>query len=66
MALLGIIGGLLGGFAQGQSAKKAAQAQVQAAQLQVDEQRRQYDTTRGDFQPYRAAGTNALDRKSVV
>lgn len=43
---------------------KAAKAQKSAAAMQVAEQQRQYDTTRADFAPYRAAGTGALDMLS--
>lgn len=39
---------------------KAAKAQKQAAAQSVAEQRRQYDTTRADFAPWRAAGEQAL------
>ena len=43
---------------------KAAKAQKQAALSGIEEQRRQYDQTRADFAPYRAAGTGALDMLS--
>lgn len=43
---------------------KASKAQARAAQLGVDEQRRQYDTTRADFAPWRQAGSGALDMLS--
>ena len=41
--------------------KSASKAQVKAAQMGIDEQRRQYDTTRADFAPWRQAGSSALD-----
>lgn len=44
------------------SARRAEQAQREGANLAIDEQRRQYDLTRGDLAPYRDAGTSALSR----
>lgn len=44
------------------SARKAADAQQAGADEAVAEQRRQYDLTREDFAPYRAAGQNALQQ----
>lgn len=44
------------------ASKSAAKAQQQSSQAQIDEERRQYDTTRGDFMPYRSAGYNALNK----
>jgi len=54
------IGGIFGGKGQKKSIDKAAQAQLQAAQLGIDEQRRQFDTTRGDLMPWLQAGQAAL------
>lgn len=44
------------------SGKKAAKAQKNAANAQIAEQRRQYDQTRADYAPWRAAGESALAR----
>lgn len=41
---------------------KAAKAQKNAANAQIAEQRRQYDQTRADYAPWRAAGESALAR----
>lgn len=41
---------------------KASKAQKNAAAMQIAEQRRQYDQTRADYAPWRAAGQSALDR----
>jgi len=41
---------------------KAAKAQKNAANQQIAEQRRQYDQTRTDYAPWRAAGESALSR----
>ena len=59
-----ILGGaaLLGAGSSLISGSKAAKAQKQAADQQVAEQRRQYDTTRADYAPWRATGEAALSR----
>lgn len=41
---------------------KASKAQKNAAAQQIAEQRRQYDQTRADYAPWRAAGESALAR----
>lgn len=62
-ALIGAVGGIAGGViaSKGASsaANKAAAAQTQAAQLGIDEQRRQYDTTRADLMPWMTQGASA-------
>lgn len=55
---------VVGAGAQIISGNKAAKAQRQAADMSVAEQRRQYDTTRADFAPWRQAGSGALDMLS--
>lgn len=50
-----------GSVIQGVAGSKAAKAQKQAADAAVAEQRRQYDQTRADYAPYRAAGAGSLD-----
>lgn len=45
---------------------KAAKAQKNAAASQVAESQRQYDTTRADYAPWRAAGTGALSKLSSI
>jgi hypothetical protein len=44
----------------GKAAKKAGKAEAEGQRDAISELRRQYDTTRRDFAPYRAAGVNAL------
>jgi hypothetical protein len=58
------IGGaaILGAGASIISGNKAAKAQTKAADMSVAEQRRQYDQTRTDYAPWRAAGTSRLPR----
>jgi len=68
------IGGaaLVGGVATASAGSKAASAQKEGAttaaaasqaatEAQIAEQRRQYDTTRADYAPYRETGYKALD-----
>lgn len=43
---------------------KASKEQRKAAEAAIAEQRRQYDTTRADFAPWRTAGAGALDMLS--
>jgi hypothetical protein len=45
-----------------QAAGKASDAEIAAYQAAIDEQRRQYDTTRADLQPWMTAGQGALNR----
>lgn len=59
-ALIGAGLGLVGSSIQKRSVDKATDAQSAASADAIAEQRRQYDTTREDFAPYRAAGQNAL------
>lgn len=49
-----------GGIDQSNAAGKAADSQAAASAAAIAEQRRQYDLTRGDYAPYRAAGVDAL------
>ncbi len=51
-----ILGGLLGG----KGAEKAAQTQAAAYQSGINEQRRQFDITQGNFAPFQQAGVGAL------
>lgn len=54
------IASVVGGISQASAAKKAAKAQTNAANNDIAFQRETRDVVRGDFQPYREAGTNAL------
>ena len=60
MGLFGAIGSIFGGGKAKKAIDRATAAQVDAANRAIDEQRRQYDTTRADFQPYRDAGYSGL------
>jgi hypothetical protein len=59
-ALLGA--SAIGGLVQAKAGKKAANAQLQAGREQIAELRRQYDTTRADFEPWRVVGQGALGK----
>lgn len=56
------IGGaaIVGAGASVVAGNKAAKAQKSAAGMQVAEERRQYDQTRADFEPWRESGKKAL------
>ena len=64
-----VVGNVAGAAIQGDAARSAARTQQQAAdaaaRVQSDataEQRRQYDQTRADFQPWRTVGVGAVNR----
>lgn len=56
----GILGSVIGAKSNAKAINKATDAQQAAMQAAIDEQARQYDTTRSDFAPYLSAGTKAL------
>lgn len=65
--MVGLTGALIGSAVIGAGASiiggnKASKAQQQAANASIAEQRRQYDQTRADYAPWRAAGEGALSR----
>lgn len=51
---------LVSGSMQSNAASGAVNAQAGASDAAIGENRRQYDLTRGDYAPYREAGTKAL------
>ena len=53
-------GGLLSGLFGSRSASSAADAQTDASNAAIEEQRRQFDLTRGDLSPYMQIGRQAL------
>jgi len=59
-AVLG--GSLISAYASGNAADTAAQASGQASAASIAEQRRQYDLSRADYQPFLTAGTGAVNR----
>lgn len=58
-AVVGTVGGAL---ISGSASRDASQTQQQGTDASIAEQRRQYDTTRSDYAPWREVGVNALDR----
>jgi hypothetical protein len=56
-----IIGGsVLSGIVGSKSASKASRAQVQGQDASIAEQRRQFNITQGNLQPFQQAGTQAI------
>lgn len=53
-------GTVVAGAIQADSARSASNKQADATNAGIGEQRRQFDLTREDYAPYRAAGTQAL------
>jgi hypothetical protein len=69
--MVGVTAALIGSAVVGAAAtmfsgSKAAKAQKQAANMQVAESRRQYDTDRADFAPWRETGKAALDKLAAI
>ncbi len=58
-AVAGIGGSIIAGNSAKSAANKAAASQTAADQAAIAEQRRQYDQTRGDLQPWMQQGQNA-------
>lgn len=54
-----LAGAAIGGVAQASAAKKAANAQTQAADASIAEQRRAFDITQANLDPFRQAGNTA-------
>lgn len=59
-AVIGAGAAIIGGAMQSNATQDAAQTQADATRAGIAENQRQFDLTRGDYAPYRAAGTTAL------
>jgi len=59
---MSFVGDIIGGVIQDRSARRADKTMREATANEIAENRRQYDTTRADFAPYREQGVNALQR----
>jgi hypothetical protein len=59
-ALIGAGAALIGGAMSADASKDASRASRRANDAAIAEERRQFDTTRADFAPYRQVGTGAL------
>lgn len=57
---MSFIGDIVGGILGASASKKAAKAQTANFKLGIDEERRQYDTTRADLMPWLQGGQQAL------
>lgn len=64
MGLFSLIGSIIGGNKAGKAAERAGDKQYQAAMQGIAESKRQYNTTRADYQPFRELGYGALDNFS--
>jgi hypothetical protein len=63
-AVLGGVGSAVGGVLEANAAEQAAETQSQAAQNALALQREMFEYQKGLLEPYRTAGTKALDRLS--
>lgn len=57
---MSFVGDIVGGFIQADAVKEGSADQLAATEAGIAEQRRQFDLSREDFQPYREAGVQAL------
>ena len=64
--LIGAAASVAGGAIAARGARDAANTQASSGDAAIDEQRRQYDLTRADQQPWIQAGTGALDRLTTA
>ena len=61
-AAAAVVGSVISADAAGDAADTAAQASGAASAASIAEQRRQYDLSRADYQPFLTAGTGAVNR----
>lgn len=59
---MSFVGDIVGGFFQDKAAKRADATQRYATDAEIAENRRQFDLTRSDYEPYRTQGVNALQQ----
>jgi hypothetical protein len=64
-AVIGAAVSLYGNSQSNKAAKNGADAQQKGSQAAIDEQRRQFDLTRGDMAPWLQAGKDALGKQSA-
>lgn len=62
MGLFSLIGGIVGGNKQAKATPRAAQLQYDAQMAGINETRRQFDLTRGDFASEQALGEDGIKR----
>lgn len=63
IGLFSFVSGLLGAGASKKASRKAEEAQLGYLTQALGEERRQFDLTRSDYQPYLEAGTSALGQQ---
>lgn len=64
-AVVGVAASAYGAYSSSKAAKKGAQSQAESNAAAIEEQRRQYDLSRQDMQPFMQAGYGALDRQEA-
>lgn len=65
-AVVGAIASNSAANKESKAAGNAAQAQLQASQQAIDEQKREYDQSRSDMQPFLQTGYGALDKEKAL
>lgn len=66
MGLFSFVGGLLGASAQKKASRKAEEATLGYLNKGIEEQGRQSDLTRADYQPYTTAGVSAIGKMGDI
>lgn len=61
-----VAGAVISGVVASESADKAADVQSEAAESGISEQRRQFDVTQEQFQPFQEAGVRALTQQESL
>jgi hypothetical protein len=62
-----IIGGsAISGALAGRSARKGAKAIAESTEAATEEQRRQFDITQQNLQPFQRAGVDALEQQRIL
>lgn len=64
-AVIGAVATYVGGRQANKGAQKGADAQAESNRLAIEEQRRQFDLTRGDMAPWLEAGGDALGKQQA-
>ena len=65
-AVSSIAGPIFGAHNASEAAKDAAETQVEGTQAGIAEQRRQFDVTQGNLQPFQEAGVGALGQQQAL
>ena len=66
LSTFGLVKDITGSEAAGEALTDAANAQAQASQAGIEEQRRQFDVTQGNLQPFQEAGVGALTQQEAL